>query len=173
MLPAQWGFLPSWWKPSDATPKRTTFQRKCYNARSEDIESKPSYRHAFRKQRCLLPAVAFSEKKHYFRLRSDDRRPFAMAGIWDRWLGADGDTVETCTILTTAANKLVQEIGHHRMPVVLRTEEEFQTWLNPEITERGPLEKLMRPAPIDDWVSSQAGRSPEGGEGNVRQNMLF
>ena len=74
--------LPFWWKPSDKTPKRTTFQRKCFNARSEDVDTKPTYREAFKRRRCLMPADEFFEKGHYFHL--PDHRPFAFAALWER-----------------------------------------------------------------------------------------
>jgi len=143
MVAAQWGLLPAWWKPSDKTPKRTTFQRKCFNARSEEIHVKPSYRDAFKRRRCLMPADEFFEKGHYFHL--NDFRPFALAAIWESWRGGDGEVVESCTMLTTAANDLVAEIGHPRMPVMLTSDSEYALWLDPEIVERGPLEPLLRP----------------------------
>src|SRR5262245_7169226 len=66
MVAAQWGLLPAWWKPSDKTPKRGTFQRKCFNARSEEVDAKPTYRDAFKRRRCLVAADEFFEKGYYF-----------------------------------------------------------------------------------------------------------
>lgn len=142
MVPAEWGFLPFWWKPTDAKPKRATFQRTCINARSEDVEKKPSYREAFRKRRCLMPADEFFERGYYFHL--PDFKPFAFAGLWERW-GKGADSVESCTLLTTSPNDLVASVGHNRMPVLLTNEEQYAQWLNPEITERQPLENLFPP----------------------------
>jgi putative SOS response-associated peptidase YedK len=142
MVAAEWGLLPFWWKPSDKTPKRTTFQRKCFNARSEDVDAKPTYREAFKRRRCLMPADEFFEKGHYFHLT--DRRPFAFASLWERWRGAD-EIVESCTLLTTEANELVRSVGHPRMPVMLTAESQYAEWLNAEITERQRLEHLMQP----------------------------
>ena len=62
LVPIEWGFLPAWWKPSDKTPKRAAFQRKCINARSEDVDAKPTYRDSFRRRRCLMPADEFFER---------------------------------------------------------------------------------------------------------------
>ncbi len=90
-------------------------------------------------------ADEFSEKGHYFHL--PNFRPFALAAIWESWRGGDGEVVESCTMLTTAANELVAEIGHPRMPVVLVSETECGLWLDPEIVERGRLEPLF--APLD------------------------
>jgi putative SOS response-associated peptidase YedK len=144
MVAAEWGFLPSWWKPSDKTPKRASFQRKCVNARSEEVDKKPSFRSAFKQRRCLMPATDFFEMGHYFRLR--ENRPFALAALWDRWLGADGVPVETCTMLTTSANSAVEAVGNDRMAVVLAREEDYALWLNPDIAERQRLEPLFLPS---------------------------
>jgi putative SOS response-associated peptidase YedK len=143
MVAAQWGFLPFWWKPSDKTPKRTTFQRKCFNARSEDedVETKPSFREAFKRRRCLVVADEFFEKGYYFHL--PDHRPFAFAGLWERWRG--DETVDSCTLLTTTPNRLVESVGHNRMPVMLTNEQQYADWLNPERVERRQLEYLFAP----------------------------
>jgi putative SOS response-associated peptidase YedK len=143
MVAAQWGFLPSWWKPSGTTPKRTTFQRKCINARSEDVDAKPTYRESFKRRRCLMPAEEFFERGHYFHYA--DRRPFAFAALWERWRNGE-EAVESCTLLTTAPNELVRSVGHNRMPVLLTNENEYALWLNPDIAERQKLESLFLPA---------------------------
>jgi putative SOS response-associated peptidase YedK len=143
MVAAEWGLLPFWWKPSDKTPNRTTFQRKCFNARSEEVSTKPTYREAFKRRRCLMPADEFFEKGHYFHL--EGHRPFAFAALWERWRGGDDEVIDSCTLLTTAANELVQSVGHPRMPVMLTSEPEYALWLNPELTDRGPFEPLFRP----------------------------
>jgi putative SOS response-associated peptidase YedK len=161
LLPAQWGFLPNWWRTTDKTPKRATFQRKCFNARSEEVHAKPTYRQAFGRRRCLLPGFEFFEKGHYFRLADD--RPFAFAGLWEEWRGADGEVVTSCTMLTTEPNALVAGIGHHRMPVVLHSAVAYEAWLDPEIVEREPLEDLMRPTPASIWECRAATKqSPMG-----------
>lgn len=154
LVAAQWGLLPKWWKPSEKTPKRTTFQRKLFNARSEEIHAKPSYRDAFKRRRCLMLAEEFSEKGHYFHL--PDFRPFALAAIWESWQGGDGEVVESCTMLTTQANELVADIGHSRMPVMLASEAEYALWLDPEIHERSPLERLFVPFLSEKLLRRQA-----------------
>src|SRR5215213_8630330 len=140
MVAAQWGLLPIWWKPSDKSPKPAGFQRRCFNARSEDVHTKPTFRDAFKRRRCLMPADEFFEKGHYFHL--PDHRPFAFAALWERW-GRGEEAVESCTLLTTEPNEAVRSVGHHRMPVLLTREEEYAAWLNPETVERGALEELM------------------------------
>ena len=135
-----WGFLPSWWKPKKEGEKPQAFQRQCFNAKSETVDTKPTFRTAYKSRRCLLPASKFEEKAHYFSL--PDEQPFAFAGLWESW--HDGELV-SCTMLTTEPNEEVRGVGHHRMPVILRTEAEYARWLDPEITTRAPLEGLMEP----------------------------
>lgn len=143
MVAAEWGLLPFWWKPSDKSLKRSGFQRKCINARSEEVETKPTYREAFKRRRCLMPADEFFERGHYFHL--PEHRPFAFAALWEKWRN-DEEDVESCTLLTTAPNDLVRSVGHNRMPVLLTNEEQYALWLNPDIAERQQLESLFLPA---------------------------
>lgn len=117
---ALWGLLPSWVKdPSQA--------RRSIHARSETVAEKPSFRSAWRHHRCLLPANAFFEWQRpgggrgpgrRWRIERRDQSPFWLAGLWERWLGADGSDVDTCCVLTTAPNALLAPI-HNRMPVVI------------------------------------------------------
>jgi putative SOS response-associated peptidase YedK len=151
MVAAEWGFLPGWWKPSDRTSKRQSFQRKTINARSEDVDAKPTYRESFRRRRCLMSAEEFFERGFYFHLA--DRRPFAFAALWDAWRDVDGGVLETCALLTTEPNDAVAAVGHSRMPVIFTKEEEYALWLNDEVRERGPLEGLLQPTPADLWHS--------------------
>jgi putative SOS response-associated peptidase YedK len=143
MVAAEWGLLPAWWKPSDRTPKRSMFQRKCFNARCEEIDVKPSYRDAFKRRRCLMPASEFMEHGHYFHL--SEHRTFALAGIWERWRGPEGEVVESCTMVTTEANEEVSSVGQTRMPVMLTGEPAYAKWLNPGISGKSALEPLLRP----------------------------
>jgi putative SOS response-associated peptidase YedK len=156
MVAGEWGLLPFWWKPSDKMPKRSAFQRKCFNARSEDVDNKPSFREAFKRRRCLLPAGEFFEKGHYFRFADD--RPWAFAGLWESWKAGDDEVVESCTLLTTEPNELVRSVGHHRMPVLLSNEAEYQLWLNLE-AGRSAVEHLF--APTDPQLMTSY-RPPQG-----------
>lgn len=153
MTAAEWGLLPAWWKPSGKSTSRNAFQRKTFNARSESVHEKPTFRSAFKTRRCLLPAIEFFEKGRYFHF--PERQPFAFAGLWERWQ-RDDETVESCTLLTTEPNQLVRDAGHHRMPVLLTTESEYGLWLDPDIAERGPLESLFRPHPAESMTCYDA-----------------
>ncbi len=139
----RWGLVPSW-------ADDPGIGARMINARSETAPEKPSFRGAFRRRRCLIPADGFYEwkreeggKQPYY-IHMNDGRPFAFAGLWESW--NDGE-IRSCTILTTSANELVGEV-HERMPVILPAEER-DAWLDPE-AEREELASLLRPYPGDD-----------------------
>jgi len=139
----QWGLLPAWWKPSTRSRSRQAFQRKCYNARCETAHQKPSYRAAFKHRRCLLPARAFFEHGRWFTLPGQG--PLALAGLWERWESA-GESVESCTLLTTVANRIVAQVHpKKRMPVMLVGETAYAQWLRPEMMQHASFEKLFEP----------------------------
>jgi putative SOS response-associated peptidase YedK len=121
-----------------------------FNARSETVAEKVSFRGAWRHRRCLLPADAFYEKGH--RIQRRDGALFWLAGIWDRWIGPDGSEVESCCVLTTAPNALVAPL-HNRMPVIVPDGLE-QAWLE---TKDGPglraLEPLLQGWDPEEWQS--------------------
>jgi len=153
-----WGFLPAW-----ATDPRTAM----INARGETAPTKPTFRDAFRKRRCLIPADGFYEWKKTGRRREPYHiqlargQLFAMAGLWESWQGRD-----TCTILTTTANSLVAPL-HDRMPVILDPEN-YDKWLDPA-SETDDLKSLLRPyaetqlsaTAIDSRVNSAAVDDPQ------------
>ena len=141
----QWGLVPFW---SDE-PKGII------NARVETIDEKPSFKESFEKRRCLILADGFYEwerngkisQPYYFQLKNE--KPFAFAGIWDRWRGEDR-SITSCAITTTTANDLLSEI-HTRMPVILRPES-YDLWLN-EHTRAVDLKELLVPFPADQMMS--------------------
>ncbi len=134
---ARWGLVPFWAKSPD-------FGAKTINARAETAAQKPAFRAAFRYRRCLIPADGFYEwagdgrEKQPFFIHLQERKPFAFAGLWESWSGADGGSMETCTILTTRANQKLTEL-HPRMPVIL-PENSYEDWLHPG--GRRPLDTL-------------------------------
>ena len=139
-----WGLVPAWSKDAKSGARLA-------NARSEGIASKPAFRDAFRKRRCIVPASGFYEwqstgrfKQPWFFSRAD-RQPFALAGIWERWRSIDGVTIETCALITTEPNELVRPL-HDRMPVILDGAA-IDQWLDPKLHEPAQLEPLLRPLP--------------------------
>lgn len=138
-----WGLIPSW-------AKDIKIGSRMINARSETVTEKPSFRTAFKRRRCLIPADGFYEwqkqgngKQPMF-IRSTEERPFALAGLWEVWRDPDGSALQSCTILTTAPNELMASI-HNRMPVIVEPED-YDLWLNPEPHPEQGLH-LLRPYP--------------------------
>ena len=124
------------------------------NARAETVAEKPSFRAAFRQRRCLIPADGFYEwqqvtgsrqKQPYF-ISLQDERPFAFAGLYERWNSPDGENFDTCTILTTAANEAIAPI-HNRMPVILAPQE-YAQWLDLGVGGIDRLPALLDPYPV-------------------------
>ncbi len=142
----RWGLVPYWAK--DAKMAYTTI-----NARAEEVASKPAYREALKKRRCLIPADAFyewqtvskkSRKPYAIALQSGE--PYALAGLWERWKPDQGPVLETFTILTTDPNE-VTEPFHNRMPVILKPSD-YDRWLEPGDPAQPPVD-LMRPFPAE------------------------
>jgi len=121
----EWGLLPHWAEDADEEPRPI-------NARSETVAEKPMFEEAFKERHCLVLSDGFYEwygergSKQPFRVHLADNEPFAMAGIWNRF-EANGEALETVTILTTEPNEVIEPI-HDRMPVVLERDDEA-TWL--------------------------------------------
>ncbi len=124
----RWGLIPSWLR--DPTVLRSPL----INARAETAAEKPAFRGALRHRRCLIPATGFYEwtgkrsarTPHLITLKN--QKLFALAGLWEGWLGADGSEIETMAILTTAPNAEMARL-HDRMPLVLDPEN-FERWLD-------------------------------------------
>ncbi len=146
----RWGLIPSW-------SKDPAIGNRLINARAETVREKPSFRNAFRRHRCLIPTNGFYEwqrqergKQPYF-VRMRDGRVFAFAGLWDRWESSDKDVIETCTILTTAANTVLAPI-HGRMPVIL-PQAEYARWLDPALKDPDSLSPLLVPFPPEEMLA--------------------
>ena len=140
----RWGLIPSWVKD----PREFTT---IINARSETASEKPSFRGSLRHRRCLVPATGFYEwtgkpgqkRPHLFRPR--DGGLFALAGLAEHWVGADGSELETMAILTTSANATMEPI-HDRMPVIIAPEH-FDVWLDCTTGTAKFAETLLMPPP--------------------------
>jgi putative SOS response-associated peptidase YedK len=140
----RWGLLPSWVKD----PKTFTL---LINARGESASDKPAFRNAMKRRRCLIPADGFYEwkavagRKQPFYVRAKSGKPFAFAGLWETWMGPNGEELETAAIVTTRANRTLAAI-HERMPVVVPPEA-FDLWLNCAEVDGKTAEALIQPAP--------------------------
>jgi putative SOS response-associated peptidase YedK len=163
-----WGLVPFW-----ATD--LSIGNKLINARSETAATKPSFRSAFKKRRCLIPANGFYEwagskgQKQPMFLTLPEGDPFAFAGLWEIWdnRGKAEKPYHSCTILTREASESVRQI-HHRMPVILKPEA-FNAWLDTEnqdvdrilpIIQRQIYTELIS-VPVSKQVNSARNNSPE------------
>jgi putative SOS response-associated peptidase YedK len=124
---ARWGLVPSWSR--DLSPGAGMI-----NAPAETLDEKPAYRTAFSSQRCLVPANGFYEwhtrgtRKQPYKIALRQGALIAFAGLWARWTPEEGEPVETYTIVTTRASRLVSEV-HDRMPVIVAPAD-YQRWLS-------------------------------------------
>ncbi len=148
----RWGLIPSWWKKT-AKEARSTF-----NARAETVATKPMFRVAFKRSRCVIPASGYYEwkttptgKQPYY-ISAADGSVLSFAGLWDEWHDLEnGEIVKSCTIIVTDANDFTRKI-HDRMPVVLGAKQ-LPLWL----TGAAGTE-LLKPAPenmLQMWLVSR------------------
>ncbi|NOX53571.1 MAG: SOS response-associated peptidase [Planctomycetes bacterium] len=156
-----WGLIPSW-------AEDPSVGARMINARAETLTARPAFRNAFRHRRCLVLADGFYEwkkrngkdKQPMFVQRKDER-PFAFAGLWERWTGGPAgrdDTpvdhrnpLESCTIITTEPNKLLAPI-HNRMPAIL-IPDTYDMWLDPDNDDLPSLQALLRPYPSEELMA--------------------
>jgi len=158
----RWGLVPPW-------AGDPAIGNRLINARAETLAEKPAFRAAFRRRRCLIPADGFYEwqragaGRRPWHLRRPDGRVFAMAGLWERWCGPEGEPVETCAIVTTAADAAVRPI-HHRMPVIVAPGH-FATWLEGEAEAaaellRRPTTEILQACPVGRRVNDVGNDDP-------------
>ena len=156
LVVARWGLVPSWAK--DASIASHTI-----NARAETVAEKPSFRSAFKRRRCLVPADGYYEwyqgapqgpggiaPKQPFYIHRVDGRPLAMAGLYEWWRepGPEEKWRLTCAVITMEATEDVGRI-HHRMPMTIRPDA-WERWLDPAVS--GPeVSALMRPADLGTY----------------------
>jgi putative SOS response-associated peptidase YedK len=164
----KWGLIPSW-------AKDASIGAKLINARSETVAEKPSFREAFLRRPCLIPADGFYEwqrrgdRKQPYYFRFTDERLFAFAGLWEKWRTPEGQSLESCSILTTQANELLGAV-HDRMPVILHPET-YDLWLDGDVRKQGLRQELLRPFPAAEMtaypVSASVNSPRHQGEGLV------
>ena len=151
-----WGLIPFW-------AKDRKMAHQTINARAETVRDKPSFRHCFRRKRCIIPASGFFEwhtlgelkQPHYISLR--DKSLLGLAGLWDTWEN-NGEIMESCTIVTTTANSFMEPI-HKRMPVILE-DWDHADWLDASNENPGHLLKQFPSEKMQSWaVSIQVGNS--------------
>lgn len=146
----KWGLVPSW-------ARDTSMGARLINARSETVREKPAFRQAFKQRRCIIPADGFYEwqrtegRKQPFFFQMRDESPFGFAGLWEQWKGEEGLVINSCTILTTAANEVLRPV-RDRMPVILHPDD-YSLWLDHDVRKLEMVEDLLRPYPADEMAS--------------------
>lgn len=159
---AHWGLIPGWVKDPNAFSKPI-------NARAETVEDKPSFRTAFKRKRCLIPATGFYEwkaegrAKQPFYIQARDGQPLAFAGLMEDWQGPHGEVMVSACILTTTPNELMAGI-HDRMPVILPPAT-WDLWLDPAAQPR-ELRGLLAPCPAERLTAHPVGSAV----GNIRND---
>jgi putative SOS response-associated peptidase YedK len=143
LVQVRWGMVPRW-------AKDPSIGHRMINARGETVATKPAFRNAFRRHRCLVPANGFYEwtqgadgRKQPLWIGMRDAGVFGFAGLCERWLGPDGQPLDTCTILTTQANAMIAKL-HDRMPVIVGPED-YARWLDPDDVAPQELVKPFDP----------------------------
>jgi putative SOS response-associated peptidase YedK len=161
----RWGLVPHWAKDPNIGAKLN-------NARGETVAEKPSFRDAFKRRRCLIPANGFYEWKaegkvkqpYYISLRSGET--LAMGGLWESWKAPDGSILRTACIITTAPNEVMEPI-HDRMPVIVAPEN-WQSWLNGMPEEVAGMVTPYRDDALQAWpVSRRVSKTQEDDAGLI------
>ena len=156
-----WGLVPSW-------AKDTKIAYSTINARADSVATKPAFRTAFKKRRCLVPATGYYEwetvgkSKLPWLYEIDGGNLFAFAGLWEQWFGqGEGQPpLETCTILTTEPNELASRF-HDRMPVVLHPDD-YDAWLEGEQIPLVSIEaERMTAKPVSTFVNNVKNQGPD------------
>ena len=157
---ARWGLVPSW-------KADTRGAARLINARRETVATAPSFRAAFARRRCLVPADGYYEwkteagRKQPYYLSPRDGAPLAMAGLYEV-REHDGGTLWTCTVLTTSAPDELGEV-HDRTPLLV-PRQAWRRWLDPDLPDPGPdLLVPGTPGVLDVWPVDRA-------VGNVRSS---
>jgi len=151
LRPARWGLIPHWATAASAG-------NRMINARADTLATRPVFRTALERRRCLIPADGFYEWKGAgtrqrapFYVRRRDGEPFALAALWDVWRPRDAEPVASCTIITTDPNDLVAEL-HDRMPVILAPDA-YDAWLDPSPLHPDALLPVLVPCP-SEWLEA-------------------
>jgi putative SOS response-associated peptidase YedK len=161
----RWGLVPFW-------AKNLSIGNRMINARAETITEKPAFRNLIKGKRCLVISDGFyewkktAELKQPYRITLKEEELYSYAGLWDIWKAPDESIINSFTIITTGANKLIGQI-HDRMPVILHKEDENK-WLNKDedinkiVSLLKPFpENLMKMYPVSTLVNSTYNNSPD------------
>lgn len=157
----RWGLVPHW-------ARDPTIGAKLSNARGETVAEKPSFRDAFKRRRCLVPADGFYEwkaegriKQPYY-LSKKSGEPFALGGVRESWRALDGSILRTCCLITTGPNDIMLPV-HDRMPVIV-SPADHDAWLTGEPTDALELVRPFTADVMQTWaVNTRVSTSVEDG----------
>ena len=160
LRPMHWNFIPGHLRGADEVA-RFDEEYSTFNARVERASTSPTFRAAWKKQRCLVIVDGIIEwtgakgSKIPRRIRRADGAPFAMAGLWDRWEGSDADPLWSCTVLVGPADEWFGQY-HTRMARVLAPEQ-YDLWLDPALTDAKAVQALLdeHPYPMETLVAER------------------
>ncbi len=157
MALARWGLIPHWAKSDEAKK----IGSRCVQARVESAARSPAFRDAFRTRRCLVIVDGFYEwktlddgERRPHHVRREDRRPFAIAGLWESWRGSDGAVVQSCAVVTTEATGTIREL-HDRMPIVVGSDAASR-WLSGSPEDAAQIVSTSSDlvvVPVSRWVN--------------------
>jgi putative SOS response-associated peptidase YedK len=176
---ARWGFIPGW-----STDGKIAASRPMVHARAESVHEKMSFKSAFRRRRCLIPANGFYEWRQEgnirqpYRVATEDLGLIALAGIWEHWLSEDGSEIETVATITRPAGVVVENI--HERELLIIPKEGFDEWLHADELDFATYSKYLK-APYPDWrvhkvstaVNSNRAEGPDLIEPNEGQLRLL
>lgn len=165
-----WGLVPFW-------AKDISIGNKLINARAETVASKPSFRTAFKKRRCLIIADGFYEwknvqgKKEPYFLTLPDEKPFAFAGLWEEWnaKGKADKSYRSCTIITKPASDSVLPV-HHRMPAII-SPEKYTAWLDPDNQNVEVLEEILQKWTVTELINRPVSKQVNNARNNDTSNI--
>ena len=159
LVTGQFGLVPGWVKSASEAKLRST---KLVNARSETVSTSNNFRDAWMKgQRCIVPMMAFVEddwrsgKAVPTRISRVDGKPMGVAGLWETWTGAEGETITSFTLLTVSANSHAlinryQQPGSEKRMVVILNEGSVDAWLG---ARQEKAREFMRAYPAN-WLTA-------------------
>ncbi|CAB4631101.1 unannotated protein [freshwater metagenome] len=171
---ASWGLIAPWSKSNQEASKSQSI---AINARSETVHQKPTFRNAFKKSRCLIPAsgyfewateLGFYKPRQPIYVSREDGKPLAFAGIQDRWVSPEGVIRSSVAIITRDAVGELAKV-HHRMPMFL-PRDRWEAWMDPALQDVNTVRALfdnfqpdanLRHWPVSDSVNSIRNSGPD------------
>lgn len=145
----RWGLVPHW-------ARDPAIGNRLINARAESVATRPAFRNALARRRCVVPVDGFYEwrgagaERRPYVFRRPDQRLLGIAGLYERWLGEGGEVVDSCTLITTEANATLSAF-HDRMPVILAPGD-YDRWLDRSLRDAEAVLPLLAPCP-SDWLT--------------------